>query len=492
MFDQLDQQPVIADVPVPFVLPSEHLELVPGWGMSTDAVAYVYRPSTIEGIRDVFELARRSGRTIGFRGAGRSYGDAALNAENIILDLTRFCRILSWDPKSGILKAESGVTIRQVWEYILPDGWWPPVVPGTMFPTLGGCASMNIHGKNNFRVGPIGDHILEFEIMLPTGEVKHCSRQENEDLFHTAIGGFGMLGCFTTITLQMKKVYSGVLEVEAINVPSLAAMIEVFEQRMDDADYLVGWIDAFARGKGLGRGIIHQANYLAQGDDPAPTQSLRLENQQLPDTIFGLLPKSILWRFMRPFTNNVGAKLINIAKFRSSQILDRGKRFQQSHAAFAFLLDYVPNWKRSYGVGGLIQYQSFIPAATAAEAFTKQLALAQSVGYPPYLAVFKRHRKDPFLMTHSVVGYSLALDFRITAKNRAVIWDLAHQLDKIVLDAGGRFYFAKDSTLEAPSAARYLGAEAVEKFKRLKRECDPDGILETNLYRRLFGGTSGS
>jgi FAD/FMN-containing dehydrogenase len=472
-----------------FILPSQNLELVEGWGMSTDAVAYVYRPSTLQGIRDVFEVARLSGRSIAFRGAGRSYGDAALNSENIILDLTRFCRILQWSPDTGIIKVESGVTIRQLWEYTLPDGWWPPVVPGTMFPTLGGCASMNIHGKNNFRVGPIGDHIIEFEILLPTGELKRCSREENADLFRAAIGGFGMLGCFTSITLGMKKVYSGLLDVEAISVGSLDAMIKVFEERMDDADYLVGWIDGLAGGASAGRGVVHEANYLKPGDDPNPAQTLRLENQQLPDTIFGILPKSTLWRFMRPFLNNFGVRLINTAKFYASALLDRdGRSFRQAHAAFAFLLDYVPNWKRSYGPGGLIQYQSFIPAATAARAFKDQLALAQRSGHPPYLAVFKRHRKDCFLMTHSVDGYSLALDFRITRRNRREIWALAAKLDNIVLEAGGRFYFAKDSTLGAGAAAQYLGAEAVAEFMRLKGLCDPDGILETNLYRRLFGG----
>ncbi len=456
--------------------------------MSTSAAAFVYRPSTIEGIRAVFDIARSSGRSVAFRGAGRSYGDASLNTEQIILDMTRYNRILEWDPKSGVITVESGVTIQQLWQYILPDGWWPPVVPGTMFPTLGGCAAMNIHGKNNFRVGPIGDHILTFDLMLPSGEIKTCSREENSELFYAAIGGFGVLGCFTTMSLQMKRVYSGLLEVEPVSVPNLDAMIAFFEERMDTADYLVGWIDGFAAGEKLGRGEIHQADYLPEGADKNPTQTLRLENQQLPDTILGIVPKSILWKFMRPFTNNFGTRFVNLAKYLSSVILARGgKTYRQSHATFAFLLDYVPNWKKSYGEGGLIQYQSFIPEKTAAEAFKKQLQLTQEEGYPSYLAVFKRHRKDDFLMRHSVDGYSLALDFKVTKKNRKAIWEMAHKLDKIVLEAGGRFYFAKDSTLEPGSAERYLGKEAIEAFRKLKKECDPEGMLETNLSRRLFG-----
>jgi FAD/FMN-containing dehydrogenase len=471
----------------PPILPTQHLERIEGYGQNASAVGYVFRPSTIDGIREVFELARSSGRTVAFRGAGRSYGDASLNSENIVLDITRLNRILSWDPATGVITVESGVTIQQLWQYVLPDGWWPPVVPGTMFPTLGGCAAMNIHGKNNFKAGPIGEHITEFELMTPHGEILRCSREENADIFRAAIGGFGMLGCFTRLTLAMKRVYSGLLRVEAITATSLAEMVRIFEERLSDADYLVGWIDAFARGEHVGRGQIHQANYLAPGEDPKPAQTLRLDNQQLPDTILGILPKSILWRFMRPLTNRPGMRLINTAKYRASWLLDRGRHvFMQSHAAFAFLLDYVPNWRRSYGPGGFIQYQSFIPENNAVAAFTAQLELCQRERLTPFLAVFKRHRRDDFLMRHSVDGYSLALDIRLTRRNRERVWKLAESLDRIVLDAGGRFYFAKDSTLQPPAVEQYLGREAVEAFMRLKERCDPEGILETNLYRRLF------
>jgi FAD/FMN-containing dehydrogenase len=471
----------------PPVLPTQNLERIEGFGQNASAVGYVYRPSTVEGVREVFETARATGRTVAFRGAGRSYGDASLNSENIVLDITRLNRILEWNPETGIITVESGVTIQQLWQYILPDGWWPAVVPGTMFPTIGGCAAMNIHGKNNFKAGPIGEHILSFEMMTPKGELLRCSREENGDLFHAAIGGFGMLGCFTTLTLATKKVHSGLLRVEAINARSLAHMIEIFEQRLPESDYLVGWIDAFARGAKLGRGQIHQANYLEPGEDSRPAQTLRLENQMLPENILGVVPKSILWRFMRPFTNRFGMRIVNTGKYLASRLLDRGAHvFYQSHAAFAFLLDYVPNWRKSYGPGGLIQYQSFIPEQTALAAFTEQLELCQRAGLPPFLAVFKRHRRDDFLMRHSVDGYSLALDIRLTKRNRERVWELASRLDEVVLKSGGRFYFAKDSTLKPPSVAQYLGQEAVEEFARLKRRCDPEGILETNLYRRLF------
>ena len=35
-------------------------------------------------------------------------------------------------------------------------------------------------------------------------------------------------------------------------------------------------------------------------------------------------------------------------------------------------------------------------------------------------------------------------------------------------------------------AARFLGAKAIAEFKHLKKRCDPDRLLESDLYRRVF------
>ncbi len=462
-------------------------ERVEGWGMSSSALSYVSRPVNADGLCAVFDAARRTGRSVGLRGAGRSYGDASLNAENLLLDLTRMRRILEWDPVRGIITVEAGVTIQQLWQYVIEDGWWPPVVSGTMFPTLGGAAGMNIHGKNNFKAGPLGDHISEFRLMTPAGDIKRCSRSENPDLFYAALGGFGMLGVITQLTLRLKKVYSGLLHVTPLGIKNLDHLFQVFAERLPQSDYLVGWVDCFGSGDGLGRGQVHQANYFAPGEDPHPGRTLRVENQELPDSILGIVPKSLMWRFMKPFVNDPGMRLINAAKYQSAVTVGDGHPHTQTHAGFAFLLDYVPNWKHAYKPGGLIQYQSFVPAAAAKDVFRRQITLAQQCDLVPYLGVFKKHRPDDFLMTHAVDGYSLALDFAVRPETRGRLLSLAAEMDRMVLDAGGRFYFAKDSALHRMSAAEAVGPERAAKFLALKKQTDPENILQTNLSRRLFG-----
>ena len=458
-----------------------------GFGRAHRAVSYLYRPTHVEQISAVFDLARQHGMSVTLRGAGRSYGDPATNAGQIVLDLQRMNRILAWNPETGVIRVEPGVTIRQLWEYTLEDGWWPAVVPGTMAPTVGGCLAMNVHGKNNYRAGTFGEHVKKFTALLPDGSTVTCSPRRNGELFYSLISGIGVLGVFTSITLQLKRVHSGELQVEAWAPPNLGAMIADMEARKDSDDYIVGWIDGMAGGRQLGRGQIHSANYLPPGEDPAPHRTLRPEHQNLPDTLLGIVPTSILWRLMAPWMNNPGTRLVNWGKYLASR-LGEHKIYRQPHAAFHFLLDYIPNWIRSYGPDGLIQFQSFVPTARAEATFARMLALTQARRLPSYLVVIKRHRPDDFLLSHAVDGYSLAMDFKITRRNRARLQSLCDDLTQMVLDAGGRFYFAKDSTLSPAAARQYLGEETVTRFLELKRRLDPENLLQSDLYRRLFGG----
>ncbi|MFZ1041974.1 MAG: FAD-binding oxidoreductase [Anaerolineales bacterium] len=454
------------------------------FGHSLRAPAYVFSPTRSEEIVQAFELANQTGLTITARGAGRSYNDASLNGGGIVLDMSAMNRIVTWDPQTGRVTAEPGVTIEQLWQRVEPDGWWPPVVSGTMYTTLGGCLGANIHGKNNFKVGTIGEHVIEFTAILPTGAEIVCSPQNNADLFYAMISGLGMLGIFTSVTLEMKRIYSGLMEVDAHPVHNLH---EHLTDLLDDApnyDYIVGWLDATAGGRGLGRGQIHAARYLNEGEDLNPQKTMQLQSQVLPPRIFGIFPKSILHYFMGPFVNNLGTWGVNTGKYIAS--LPR-HTFRQSHAAFHFLLDYIPNWELSYGRGGLIEYQSFVPKETAEAAWAEMLKLSLRRGLPSYLGVTKRHRPDQFLLTHAVDGFSLAMDFKVTNGNRAKLSQMLQEFDRIVLEAGGRFYFAKNSETTPETAQRFLGQATIARFKSLKKRCDPNGLLESDLYQRVFG-----
>jgi FAD/FMN-containing dehydrogenase len=461
-------------------------EYVEGWGRAVGAQARVLRPTSVKEVRGVLAAARRESLPICLRGGGNSYGDASVTTFGHVLDISRMNRVLDFDSATGVAELEGGVTIEQLWKHALPRGYWPRVVSGTMFPTIAGAAAMNIHGKNNFKVGTIGDAILEFDLVLANGEKVTCSREHESDLFHAAIGGFGMLGVTTRVRIATHHVHSGDLEVRARSSRSLAQMMAQFEDEQRHADYLVGWIDCFARGFELGRGLLHVARYLGPGEDRAPESTFELAHQELPASILGF-PKRQVWRFLRPICNDVGMPWLNAAKYTAGRLEQHKEPFRQAHAAFAFLLDYVPDWKLAYGPGGLIQFQSFVPKETALATFTALLERCHARGTVPYLGVFKRHRPDPFWLTHAVDGYSFAMDFRVVPGERAQLWSHCKDLAEIVLAGRGRFYFAKDLTLPPGTPQRFFEPGNLARFEELKARLDPDGRFETQLSRRLFG-----
>jgi decaprenylphospho-beta-D-ribofuranose 2-oxidase len=465
----------------------DRLTPLTGFGRAARSTSYLYRPTHVEQIAELFQQAAARGLSIAPRGSGRSYGDAALNAGQIVLDLQRMNRILAWNPDTGVITVEPGITIAQLWQAVIEDGWWPPVVPGTMHPTIGGCLGMNIHGKNNYHTGPIGEHVLAFEALLPTGELVRCTPASQPDLFHSLISGAGLLGVFTAVTFQLKRIYSGDVAVEAWAAPNLKDLLADVD-RFQDSDYLVGWVDGAQGGAGLGRGQLHRGRYLDPGEDPHPARSLSLDYQALPDTLFGLVPKSIIWRFMGLGLNPLGIAFANLGKYLVSRTLSHHDPYQQGLVAFNFLLDYIPDWQHSYGPHGLIQYQSFIPHDNAQAVFRAILDLGQRRGHTSFVNALKRHRPDRFLFSHAVDGYSLAIDYAVPAspRARAAFHQMTQDFNQIVLEAGGRFYFAKDSTLSPAAAARYLGAETLGRFAALKARCDPHNLLQTELYRRVL------
>lgn len=459
---------------------------VTGWGGVAAGYAQLFQPERVGELPKVFDLARATGRSVGLRGAGRSYGDAALNSNGLMLDCSRLNQILGFDAATGRIAVEPGVTIQQLWQATLPAGWWPPVVPGTMFPTLGGVSAANIHGKNNYVAGPLGDHIVACEVLLPSGEYRLCSRSESPELFHAVIGGFGLFGVLTRIELQLKRVHSGYLLVEPKVTGSLTEMLDLMSRWEQDADYMVGWLDCLAGGNSFGRGLVHLAWYLPPGADPEPAESQRVAAQHLPKRVMGVLPKSLVPLLARPLVNDLGMRAINAAKWWSAAWGLQGHRYWQTHAGFAFLLDYIPGWQRSYGPGGLVQFQSFVPKEAAARVFSQILQSCLEAGFPSYLGVVKRHRPDAFLLSHGVDGFSLALDFRVPPGQREALWQLLQRLDREVLAADGRFYFAKDLTLAADRVPALWPPGTLETATRLRQACDPEGLLQTDLARRLF------
>lgn len=78
------------------------------------------------------------------RGNGRSYGDAAISPD-LTLSMLKIDRMQSFDEKTGLLTCEAGVLLADILDTFVPRGWFPPVVPGMKFVTIGGMIAADEH-----------------------------------------------------------------------------------------------------------------------------------------------------------------------------------------------------------------------------------------------------------------------------------------------------------------------------------------------------------
>lgn len=188
---------------------------------------------------------------------------------------------------------------------------------------------------------------------------------------------------------------------------------------------------------------------------------------------------------LRPAVNCAGFACLNELVYASS-LRKRGRAQIQSRAQWAFTADYRAATRGLFRPGGFIEYQVFIPEAHAARVFWTLLRAAHARGLPAHLCTIKRHRRDGYLLSYGVDGYSLSLDFHVTRGNHEQLRRMISGFDRHVLEAGGKFYLAKDSTLSRSTLAASLTEERIARFLEIKKRYDAMDLFQSDLYRRLL------
>ena len=135
---------------------------------------------------------------------------------------------------------------------------------------------------------------------------------------------------------------------------------------------------------------------------------------------------------------------------------------------------------------GVETFQAFVPGEHAKEVFDQVLRYSQQQECFPLWCVVKRHRRDPFLLSYQVDGFSLELDYECTRLTVSRLERVLKQMIAMVVEAGGRFYLAKDRFLKYTQYRESMGTEAVDRFLELKKRYDPETLLQSDLYRRVF------
>ena len=426
------------------------------WGNYPQIDAQVHEPQSLTELKHTLK-AKDSLIT---RGNGRCYGDSSLAPQ--ILSTRHLSAITAFDPTTGLIEVQAGILLDDLLRHIVPQGWFLPVVPGTKMITVGGAIASNVHGKNHHRAGAFGEYVLALELMDESGEIKTCTTEENAELFAATVGGLGLSGIIISATLRLKRIETSYFQHQSFKAHNLAEMLGLMERRQE-SPYLVAWLDGLVPVERIGAGILLVGQECPLRELPIKLQAAPLLLHRPPKINIPKLPVSWLMNQWSLRLNNALYRWQH-RHFDQTQILH--------YSQFFFPLDALHTWKNLYGPPGLLQYQFVVPKNKAQSCIQKVLERIQQARVTPYLIVLKMMGKSSTIAASTdfpMPGYSLAIDFKNTARAR----DLLHDLDQIVLQGEGRVYLTKDSRLPADVFAQMYPEAAQQpagKFRSLQSE----------------------
>jgi FAD/FMN-containing dehydrogenase len=429
--------------------------LLEGWGRHPIIDAEIGHPQDGESAARMV----RSGPPLIAHGLGRSYGDSALAARALQSD--RLNLMLGFDPSTGVLSCQAGVTLDEILRLFVPKGWFPAVTPGTKYVTVAGAIASDVHGKNHHSGGCFSECVDSLDLLQADGSVVAASRSHNADLFRATCGGMGLSGVILQATLRLKPIRSALIRRTTYRTRDLDELLGRFEATRS-LPYSVAWIDCLSQGKALGRSVLDVGDFADEG----PLQAHAEPKLGVP-----LVPP------ISP-VNPLTMKAFSAALYH--KVLRKERRSLVHYETFFYPLDQVLHWNRMYGKSGFTQYQFVIPKAAGPKGLRGVLESVAASQLGSFLAVLKvmgAANANP--LSFPLDGYTLALDFKLTP----AVYPLLDELDARVLDLGGRVYLAKDVRLSEASFKRMY--PRWREFQELREKTGAKGRFASLQSRRL-------
>lgn len=392
-------------------------------------------------------------------GNGRSYGDSCHNDAGRLIDSRVRTRILSFDPGTGVMVCDAGVTLRAVIEAAVGQRFFLPVTPGTALATVAGAVANDVHGKNHHTRGTFGRHVRRLTL-LRSGEILTCSPAENAGLFAATIGGMGLTGLILSVELQLMKVPSPHIQQHAMRFDRLDDYFAMVEGVDAEHEYSVAWIDQLASGRNAGRGILLAGDHAdASCEFPDVPRPGRLSVPVSPP--FNLLNRLTLTAF-------------NELYFRKEKKGETVKTVKWP--GYFHPLDAIGDWNRLYGPKGLYQHQSVYPVEDAPRITALLLEVARKAGHASFLTVLKKFgdQQSPAIFSFPRPGFTLTLDF---ANQGEGTLKLLERLDDIVTEAGGGINPYKDARMSPKTFEK-----SFPQWERLEALRDP--AMASNFWKR--------
>jgi len=392
-------------------------------------------------------------------GSGLSLSGASFSPNALTVNMRKFDRILSFDPQSLTITAESGITLQKLFQFLISKNLLISIQPGYPLITLGGCIAGNVHGKNHYKEGIFSDIVEEINLFHPSHGVINLSRNNNGDLFHLTCGGFGLTGIILSAKIKVKTLEKQYIRETHIPINDLISCITVMNKEFNNFDFMYSWHDLSKFSEKIGRGFIVGGKRTDNGTGD-------LYSEKVPDLKYAY-PFKLFNRKILPIINYF--------------FLLKNQRLEKSLSLYESMFPFVttPMYFYAYGKKGFFEHQVLIPEINIEEYIEEFIILCRNHKQQFGLVSLKKLKGSPKMMWYTGNGFGLSLHLPTSANSIKLV----NELDNLNSKYGGRPNIIKDPRLSKKVANNQF--ENIENFRKELNSFDPKRLFVSMLSERL-------
>ena len=172
-------------------------------------VARIEEPASLDEVQAALAKAAMENKPVSLCGGRHAMGGQQFGADTVLIDTSKLNRVLKLDREKRTITAQAGIQWPELLDYLhttQKDDQQQLSIrqkqTGVDQVSLGGTLAANAHGRG-LRFPPIAGDVESFVLVDAAGKAHHCSRTENAELFSLAIGGYGLFGIVTEVTLRL-------------------------------------------------------------------------------------------------------------------------------------------------------------------------------------------------------------------------------------------------------------------------------------------------
>ncbi|XP_062504109.1 L-gulonolactone oxidase-like [Corticium candelabrum] len=426
------------------------------WARTYSCTPLLYfEPSTLQEIQELLGRAKRERKHVKVAGCGHSPSDIACTTDYMI-SLRKFNRVLEVDTQRMTVKVEAGISLAELNNLLPKHGLALSNLGSVDGISLGGAMATATHGTGG-EYGVVSTHVLSLDLLVASGEVLHCSRTSNTDVFLASLCGLGSLGVVVSATVQCEAAFK--LHQQQM-VTTLDKVLENLEEHISACDHFrFCWYPHTDN-------VIYW--YCNRTKRPVKKEGSWFWNYGVGyyslEFMYWL---SSFWSGLVPFINHTYYKLVYGVPAETVARSDKVFGFE------CLFKQYVMEWA--------------IPRAETAKALNELKRWIEINKFPAHFPVEVRFVKKDDIWLSPAHGrdscYINIVMYRPYGKliSHADYWAA---FQKIVTAVGGRPHWAKDHTL-----GRDQLQELYPKFKEfaaLRKKLDPTDMFMNDYLRQVF------